>query len=183
MTIVSPVMTFDIGALAPTNPYERGVLSAAMRDSTDYVADILDPQFTTFVNRIQKLEKLKDSLGYGALSIEDCLLTLSSVLEYEIPLRVFNEDEDSDAYIFYDKTYYCNINKDGLNYPPKFERYMKAHFNSIRKVHKSVKERYEGKEIDDHVLLFTNFFVTLRNRPFACWNLNTDEDGNVFLDE
>jgi hypothetical protein len=182
MDIVSPVITFDIGALAPTNPHERAVLSAAIEDSTDYISDILDPQFEDFVKDIENVVDLKESIGQS-ISIVDCLLVFGRHLNYEKAIELFNYDEDGDAYIFFDKIYYCTIKDDDLQYPAKYDLYMKNYMNSIKKVHKAIQEDYEEGTVDQHILIFTNFFITIRNKPFARWKLKTDKNGNVVLNE
>ena len=185
MDIVSPVMTFDIGAIAPDNPFKTSLLNAAIKDSTDYVKQFLTPQFTIFANDITKLEEFKKLTG-DSLEIDECLTYLVKDVEYRYPLEQFNDDPDKDAYIFFDSFYWCCVTDElGLDYPDteKVERYMVNHLDTIRKVNKGMKLKYadSATPMDKHIILFANFFVTLRNKPFCVWDLFTDDYGDVYL--
>ena len=180
MDIVSPVMTFDIGTIVPDTSSEKIIIAKAIDNASIYVQDFLSDQFTYYIDQIKKLEESKRNKNIS-LTSKDCMDLISSYIHYETELKEFNSRYNEKSYIFFDNFYYCLIDEDGsLQYEDnnKNERFMYNHLSSIRKVHKSICNKYDH-DIYNHFIIFTNFLITIRNKPFMKSNIIINDNGDI----
>ena len=180
MDIVSPVMTFDIGAIVPSSSSEKQATAKAINIATDYVQDFLSDQFAYYIEWVKKIENIKKRKN-ESLTSDDCMKIISLCIQYDEELNKFNSNPKEKSYIFFDNFYYCMIDTDGaLQYDNngKIEKFMYNHLSSIKKVHDSINYKYDNN-IDNHFIIFTNFFITIRNKPFMKTGLIIDDNDNV----
>lgn len=181
MDLVTPVMTIDIGTMVPDDPLECSRVNRIIKESTSYIKSFLFPQFNIFAEDVAKLKQFKD-LTHQPLRVDECLTYLTKDIEYRIPIETFNNNA-GESYIFFDSFYYCIFDKNGFDCAEtdKIERFMILRRKTISDVHTKMALKHNLTINDRHIIIFTNFFITLRNKPFEIWELIGDEYGNVKL--
>ena len=181
MDIVSPVVTFDIGAVAPNNPTVKNKINIAVERSTSFINNLLQPLFVSYM---EKINSLKNYSTYEAdLDPIECADILDEIVDLGLSkeIELYNKLDEEDAIIFYDGVYFCIVDDEGLDYDDEddvVEMFMTNHISSIRKVHRSVRHKYQDK-LDTHIIVFTNFLITIKELPFTKWYVLLDENGGI----
>jgi len=180
MVIVSPVLTFDIGAVASDDPSDIAYVNSSIKKATKYVNELITPDFKEFMEQVAELQQdYEEDIEFD---IGKCLDCLDSCLDFEDGLKAFNNDY-GDTFVFFDSIYLCRLvgNKLYLNDErgSKEYNYIMSHKETINKIRRTINAKYNN--LEEQYIIFANFFIVMRDRPFMRTLVFVDDNGEMIM--
>ena len=186
MVIVSPVISFDTqAAIASDNSSVKKNTAKAIKITTDFILDLLNPYLVDFVNIVKLLSDRCEEDGIELYSDTIVEVLRDQVKKAEPEIVAFNYNGIYPTYVFFDTLYCYRVNDKFIYYNDKTykkdKEYLKNHRDTLYKVHNKISRGNYDDSVDDHFVLFINFFICFRNKPFTTWLLQYNEDDKKLI--